>query len=286
MHTPVLPVELMRMLGRTKLTFILLSLGCTTSSEKPQAVARPTPEEMVRYHAEQEHQELEDRIRLSVYFKCGSDLELRCQQFAPRTLRGIQPTIPMRSLLCQGTGSYPKRTRSCAFALGKEERQTTTCRITLNEAPGNHAPYWSDELPPEPVPPSSNSSLPSIGIGRSSLTCTGPLLALTDAPEQVVEAPAVPARAFEDLATLITGDDYPIPGFSQGKEGITAMRLQIGSHGRIDRCTITSSSGSEYLDTRACELLRARAHFHPAQGTNGKAVAAEFVHRHRWIPPR
>lgn len=82
---------------------------------------------------------------------------------------------------------------------------------------------------------------------------------------------------YSSRSKLITEDDYPIPWISQGKSGIVAMRLPVGSHGRIDRCTVTRSTGSEALDERSCELLRARARCYPARNAKGRKVAAEIL---------
>jgi TonB family protein len=228
---------------------------------------------------------MEDVVRLSLYQACGGDRELRCQQFGPLILRGIPPTIPLRALRCRETGSYPRRARDCSFTAGDEKDRATICRVTLRERSGI---YWSDELPP-PEPPKASgttASIPMVPIGRSSLACAGPLLALTREPEKIDPAPATPPRGVRELASLITEDDYPIPAVSKGREGTTTMRLRVGSHGRIDRCTVTLSSGSEGLDERACQLLRARAFFLPARNAEGHPVAAEISYSHHWKAPR
>lgn len=125
-------------------------------------------------------------------------------------------------------------------------------------------------------------------FGPSSLACSGPLIALTQEPEQVDPAPETPPKLLSDRARgdLITENDYPIPAVSKGQEGITTMRLQIGSHGRVDRCRVTLSSGSDALDEKACMLLRSRAHFEAARNAKGQKVAAEFSYSHEWRSPQ
>jgi protein TonB len=276
------------MAGRLKFGAVLLTLGCFASAEVRPPPPALSEAELLRVRAEREREEMEDVIRLSVYHECGGDRELRCQQLAPRILRAIPPAVPLRAVECEESGRYPRRVRRCAFALGSETGPSAACRVTLRELPGHHSLYWSDELPPPPSPPEASPgiAIPAMGFGRSSLSCDGPLLALTREPERVDPAPATPPRPTADLATLITEDDRPIPALSQGKSGTVAMRLRIGSHGRIDRCSVIRSSGSEALDEAACSLLRARAFFLPAQDGEGRAVAAEISHSHEWAPPR
>jgi TonB family protein len=270
------------MLGRVKFALLLLTLSCTEGGEVTGDPSALDPAELSRNLAQQERERFEGRIRLTVYHECGGDAELRCQQFGPRSLRGIPPTIPMRVEQCQESGVYPKRLRDCAFSLGHEGGRTITCRLMLREVPGPHSPYWSDQLPPPIRAATPSPALPDVPAPRSSLACKGSLLSLTGEPEKVDPAPAIPSRLLGKAASLISEDDYPIPAMTGGARGIVTMKLQVGSHGRIDRCEVTRSSGSKGLDDRTCELLRSRATFVPARSTRGEPVAAETSHSHDW----
>jgi TonB family protein len=278
------------MIARLKFVPLLLVLGCVGSGDMTQS-AQPAPvrltPEMARIFADRRLRQIEDDVRLPVYEACGGDRELRCQQFAPEILRAIPPAIALTALRCRETGAYPRRIRACAFTLGDRDRGTVPCTVTLRELPGIHTLYWSHDLPPESSRRANGGAAAvDVPLGRSSLACTGPLLALTREPEHADPAPAEPPRRIADLGGLITPDDYPIPAMSHGQEGVTAMRLQVGSHGRIDRCRVTRSSGSEALDETACTLLRARAFFLPARDARGKAVAADIDYSYRWRRPR
>ena len=269
--------------GGLKLGLVLLTLGCLAGGGPKSPAPTAFDAEMARDRAERERRSLESRIRLSVYFACGGDREARCEQFAPQDLRGIPPTVPLRSLECRETGTSPRRVRSCAFALGDEGRRAVRCRVTLRELPGHHSLYWSDDLPaPAVSPPSSGPPAIQVPGGPSSLVCTDPLLALTRAPEAAGPAPATPPRARTGLAALITPEDYPRPALAKGEEGTVAMSLRVGPNGRITRCTVTGSSGSQALDQAACRLLRLRARFMPARDSDGGAVTAEVSHVHEW----
>ena len=281
-----------RSVGMLRRTFsgTTFLLGCVACAEAVEPERKLSPEEMAQVFAQQERQELEDRVRYSVYFSCGGDGELRCQQFAPESHRSIPPAIPLRSLTCDETGDYPRRVRKCSFEVGPENASGITCRVTLSERPGYHSLYWSDALPPQPRPPSEEKSsapkLPNIQHEPSTLTCSGPLLPLTEPPESVDPAPAQPPHPMRSLTTLITKNDYPIPRIANGMEGVTTVSLRIGSHGRVDGCTVTNTSGSEALDRVTCRVLRTRARFRPARDGVGKAVAAEVSHSHHWVAPR
>ncbi len=255
---------------------LVLALGCGASSQAPP----PEPEidyvDFARMAADEERRSIEDSVRLAAYFACGGKNDLRCQQFAPESLRAIPPTIPLGALRCRETnpgphGAEAERLRICRFELG-DHASKTACRVTFRQEAGPHSVYWTEMLPPP-------------RMDQSTLVCTRPLLAVTEAPEVIDPAPAAPPRPSADLATLIEEIDYPSLIDSAGSIGVTAMRLRVGSHGRIDGCTVTASSGSRDLDTLACELLTSRAFFSPARNARGDAVAAEISHSHRWIVP-
>lgn len=274
------------MINALRFVPLLLALGCVASAGVDDPYPPRLSPETARVFAEMRRLALEEQVRMPVYEACGGDRELRCQQFAPKMLRAIPPAIPVTGLRCRETGGYPGRVRACAFTLGDRAHGTVDCTVTLRELVGIHNPYWSDALPPEPSPPAKDDHVPAAPpLGRTSLACSGPLRPLTREPERPDPAPAEPPRSSTDLATLITPDDYPIPAMSHGQEGVTAMRLQVGSHGRIDRCRVTRSSGNEVLDERACTLLRARAFFVPARDRRGKAVAANLDYSYRWRNP-
>lgn len=266
---------------------IVILLGCTASgqstkstSESQSAGDRPH-EVTVR-----ELQAFESTLRLSVYFQCGGDQELRCQQFAPNILRGIPPTIPLRDLQCLETGKYGARVRTCSFDLGAEGEAVSSCRVRMHEEVGIHSPYWTDELPPMPSSGKTfDREIPSFSIGRSSLSCNAPLRALTAEPEKVDPSPAIAPQLRGNLQDLISEIErgYSFPRDWRGRT--TVVELQVGSHGRIDRCRIEQASGVERIDQEVCQQLRVRAWFAPARDKLGNAVAAEVSQRLVWGSP-
>lgn len=93
------------------------------------------------------------------------------------------------------------------------------------------------------------------------------------------------ARAKGNLLSLFSDDDYPQSAIRNEEQGTTAVRLSIGTDGRVSDCAITASSGSSALDTATCNILRRRARFTPAQDQEGNPVSDSYSQRIRWVLP-
>ena len=94
------------------------------------------------------------------------------------------------------------------------------------------------------------------------------------------------SRAKANLASLISDDDYPASAILAEEQGIVGFALDIGSDGRVTRCTIESSSGAESLDAATCRIMTARAQFVPAHDRKGRPTIDRVHARIRWILPR
>lgn len=91
-----------------------------------------------------------------------------------------------------------------------------------------------------------------------------------------------PAQAKMPLATLLSDEDYPSAAIRAGEEGTVRFTLSVGTDGRIGRCVVTGSSGSETLDSATCQLLTARAVFEPARDSRGRPAADSVDGRIVW----
>jgi TonB family protein len=91
---------------------------------------------------------------------------------------------------------------------------------------------------------------------------------------------AEPARG--NLTRLFTGDDYPMEALQREEQGTVTTSMQIDKRGRVNRCTVTVSSGSRSLDSRTCQILRSRARFAPARDKAGRAIADVYTQRITW----
>ncbi|MFZ5706125.1 MAG: energy transducer TonB [Pseudomonadota bacterium] len=83
----------------------------------------------------------------------------------------------------------------------------------------------------------------------------------------------------------VTPEDYPIPALRLGMIGTTSFVLAVDVKGKTTGCEITDSSGFDILDEATCKLLMARATFSPSRDRAGKAQAASYRNRVRWMIP-
>jgi len=104
---------------------------------------------------------------------------------------------------------------------------------------------------------------------------------------QIVPEPAKvePARARANLASYVSDADYPSAAIRNEEQGTTRFRLTVGADGRVTDCAVTGSSGSSALDQTTCKLMRARAKFTPARGSDGKPTTDIVSNAIRWVLP-
>jgi protein TonB len=93
------------------------------------------------------------------------------------------------------------------------------------------------------------------------------------------------ARAKANLNSLFSTDDYPQSAIRNEEQGTTAVRLSVGTDGRVSACSVTSSSGSTALDNATCNIIRRRARYTPAQDQAGSPIAGSDTARIRWVLP-
>lgn len=94
-----------------------------------------------------------------------------------------------------------------------------------------------------------------------------------------------PARAKANLASYVSDEDYPSNAVRNEEQGTTRFQLVVGPDGRVKDCSVTSSSGSSALDSTTCRLMRQRAKFQPATGTDGKPTSDTVAGGIRWVLP-
>ncbi|MGV3731424.1 MAG: energy transducer TonB [Sphingopyxis sp.] len=116
--------------------------------------------------------------------------------------------------------------------------------------------------------------------------CEADLISVWGLDANLLRQPSKHARPSNYPGYWVTNDDYPRDDFIRKNEGITSFRLLIGADGSVKGCRITDSSGFPSLDRRTCELLLARAAFHPATDDAGKALLDTYSNRVSWKTPR
>ncbi|HYG47769.1 MAG TPA: TonB family protein [Allosphingosinicella sp.] len=94
-----------------------------------------------------------------------------------------------------------------------------------------------------------------------------------------------PARAKANLASYVSDEDYPTSAVRNEEQGTTRFRLSVGPDGRVKECSVTSSSGSSALDATTCKLMRQRAKFQPATGSDGRPTSDTVTSAIRWVLP-
>ena len=99
---------------------------------------------------------------------------------------------------------------------------------------------------------------------------SGPRAARPTAPPPAATPPAPPSDW--PPFSRFSDDDYPAAAMRGDEQGTTRYRIQIGADGRVSRCTITGSSGSNALDQTTCRIVRARTRFAPARDSRGRPV--------------
>jgi protein TonB len=94
-----------------------------------------------------------------------------------------------------------------------------------------------------------------------------------------------PQRARANLNSYFSADDYPAAALRGNDQGTTGFSLTIGPSGRVEACSVTSSSGSAALDQATCRILRSRARYTPARDQNGNPTSGRDSGRVTWRLP-
>lgn len=89
--------------------------------------------------------------------------------------------------------------------------------------------------------------------------------------------------ASADLANLFSGDDYPWQSLLDGQGGAVRVALLVDEKGQVADCSIIETSHVAALDAQSCALLKDRAKFEPALGTDGKPAKGAFIQTVKWM---
>lgn len=76
--------------------------------------------------------------------------------------------------------------------------------------------------------------------------------------------------------------DYPVRALSEERSGETGVSLRVSEEGKLLSCEISSSSGSQDLDSKTCALITRRARFEPARGGDGRALPSIYRNKISW----
>jgi len=164
------------------------------------------------------------------------------------------------------------------------ERVTTVDIEEPEEKPPEEPPPPEPDTPPPPIvapPPPINISVapppvqvvttppppaPVIPIARPVAPPPPP------APSQ---ARGVRPKGQSSWAGRIQSN-YPARALREGTEGRVGVRVTVNAEGRVDACSVSSSSGSSTLDEAACQGMQRYARFDPALNDGGNPVSASW----------
>jgi len=96
--------------------------------------------------------------------------------------------------------------------------------------------------------------------------------------------PAGPTTAAQPANSRIfevSEDDYPPSSLRAEEEGVTTVTVTIGVSGRVENCTVGTSSNFPKLDERTCKIAQTRWRFKPALQA-GTPVSSTLTKRIRW----
>ena len=83
-----------------------------------------------------------------------------------------------------------------------------------------------------------------------------------------------------------TTNDYPSRALREEREGVTGFRVAVGTDGKAQSCSVTSSSGHSDLDEATCTNVTRRARFNVATDGDGQPTTGSYSGRVRWVIPK
>jgi protein TonB len=99
-------------------------------------------------------------------------------------------------------------------------------------------------------------------------------------PPPAPKGPTQPATAIGS-STSVSEDDYPPASLRAEEQGRAIITVSINAQGRVDGCTVATSSGFPKLDEKSCQLAQRRFRFKPAL-QNGTPVASSKQMPIKW----
>ncbi len=97
-----------------------------------------------------------------------------------------------------------------------------------------------------------------------------------------VEQTGVRTASDRRLSGLFNSEDYPADAAFDGDQGSATFVVLVGLDGKVADCSITETSGVAALDSQSCGIIRKRARFKPAIGSDGKPARSGFRQQVSW----
>jgi protein TonB len=179
-------------------------------------------------------------------------------------------------------------------AIKKEIERVTT--VDVEEPPPPEEPEETPPPPDQPTsPPPPVAPPPPINIApapppiQTQPTIPPPsppaLRIPPPAPAAAPAPPPAPSRARgaktknERSWAARIQENYPARALREEIEGTVGVRVTVTADGRASGCSVTSSSGSDILDTAACQGMERYARFDPALDAAGNPTTDTYSTR-------
>jgi len=177
-------------------------------------------------------------------------------------------------------------------AIKKEIERITT--IDIEEPPPPEEPVEppppQENMPPPPVaPPPPINIAPAPPPIQTQSTIPPPAPPVLQIPPPAPPAPPPPPPAPSKARPARTKDErtwarriqenYPARALREEIEGTVAVRVTVTPDGRATGCTVISSSGSDILDSAACQGMERYARFEPALDDDGNPTFGSYTTR-------
>ncbi|MFN3863220.1 MAG: energy transducer TonB [Erythrobacter sp.] len=178
-------------------------------------------------------------------------------------------------------------------AIKKEIERVTTVDIEEPpppEEPDEPPPPQENTAPPPPVappPPISIAPAPPPIQTQPTIPPPAPPAVRIPPPAPAAPPPAPPApskargvrtKNERSWAARIQ-ENYPARALREEIEGTVGVRVTVTPDGRATACTVTSSSGSDILDSAACQGMERYARFEPALDDDGNPTTGSYSTR-------
>ncbi len=100
-------------------------------------------------------------------------------------------------------------------------------------------------------------------------------------PASTMASPGQP-RPRSGIDDWVQFKDYPPGAFETRGDYVIGYTLQLDARGKVDRCSVTASSGDKAVDDRTCAVISKRATFDPPRDAAGQAVPSRYAGKLVW----
>ena len=212
-----------------------------------------------------------------------------------------QPTMTPRKAISIGLVLLLHAVIGYAFVTGLAYQVIKKAAQDLKVVDIKDQPPPPEQKPPPP-PPEQKFEPPPIVAPPPVVqvqTLAPPTISTVPTPPPVIHESAPPApppppapvvsqaaAAKGNPQSWVTADDYPPAAQREGRQGTVGLTWQVNEQGRVENCSVTSSSGSPDLDETACRLVTRRGRYSAAKDQSGNPMRVTQSLRFRWQLPQ